>query len=204
MNGTRGQARCPTCLFYREGGFFIVSAIGEVISILCLAFALGMDAFSVGLGIGMQEIRLKRIFLIGLVVGLFHIFMPFIGLFLGSFLSKQMEGIAIIASGLLLCAIGFQMIIHTFMKKDSQILAPVGFGLMIFAFTVSLDSFSIGISLGLSGVATLFAIIMFGLFSTVLTWLALLIGRRTHHLLGAYSEFLGGSILFGFGLHVLC
>ncbi|GAE92517.1 hypothetical protein JCM21714_1523 [Gracilibacillus boraciitolerans JCM 21714] len=180
-----------------------MSAIGEVISILCLAFALGMDAFSVGLGIGMQEIRLKRILLIGFIVGIFHVFMPFIGLFLGKFLSSQMEGVAIIGSGLLLCAIGFQMVFNTFLKQDNQLLAPVGIGLIMFAFTVSLDSFSIGISLGLSGVATAFAIIMFGLFSMVLTWIALLIGRRTHHLLGAYSEILGGSILFGFGLHVL-
>lgn len=184
-------------------GAFSVSAIGEVISILCLAFALGMDAFSVGLGIGMQEIRLKRILLIGFIVGIFHVFMPFIGLFLGKFLSSQMEGVAIIGSGLLLCAIGFQMVFNTFLKQDNQLLAPVGIGLIMFAFTVSLDSFSIGISLGLSGVATAFAIIMFGLFSMVLTWIALLIGRRTHHLLGAYSEILGGSILFGFGLHVL-
>ncbi|ENH97982.1 hypothetical protein J416_02696 [Gracilibacillus halophilus YIM-C55.5] len=36
-----------------------------------------------------------------------------------------------------------------------------------------------------------------------LTWLALLIGRRTHHLLGVYSEVIGGSILFGFGLYIL-
>ncbi|WP_018930793.1 manganese efflux pump MntP family protein [Gracilibacillus lacisalsi] len=181
----------------------MVTSIMEVISIICMAFALGMDAFSVGLGVGMQEIRLKRIFLIGLVVGIFHMIMPFIGLLLGSILSNKIEGIAILAAGLLLCAIGFQMMFQTFWQKDTQILAPVGFGLIMFAFSVSLDSFSIGLSLGLSGVATVFAIIMFGLFSTVLTWCALLIGRRTHHLLGTYSELVGGAILFAFGLHVL-
>ncbi|WP_163580470.1 manganese efflux pump MntP family protein [Gracilibacillus saliphilus] len=181
----------------------MVTSIMEIISIICMAFALGMDAFSVGLGMGMQEIRLKRIFLIGLVVGIFHMIMPFIGLLLGSILSDKIEGIAILAAGLLLCAIGFQMMFQTFWQKDTQILAPVGFGLIMFAFSVSLDSFSIGLSLGLSGVATVFAITMFGLFSTVLTWCALLIGRRTHHLLGTYSELLGGAILFAFGLHVL-
>lgn len=199
--GDRGLVR--PVLFEGEGGFFMVASIGEVVSIICMAFALGMDAFSVGLGIGMQAIRLKRICLIGLVVGIFHMIMPFIGLLLGSILSNKIEGIAILAAGLLLCAIGCQMILQTFWQKDTQILAPVGFGLIMFAFSVSLDSFSIGLSLGLSGVATVFAILMFGLFSTVLTWLALLIGRRTNHLLGTYSELLGGVILFGFGLHVL-
>ncbi|PWU66998.1 manganese efflux pump MntP [Gracilibacillus dipsosauri] len=188
-----------------EGGTLIVTIlpVGEVLSIIFMAFALGMDAFSVGLAIGMQEIRLKRIFTIGLTVGIFHIVMPFIGLLLGTMISTQIEGIAILAAGLLLCGIGFQMVLQTFQKRESNILAPSGLGLFVFAFTVSLDSFSVGLSLGLSGLATALAITLFGIFSTVLTWTALLIGRRTHHLLGTYSEILGGSILFGFGLHIL-
>ncbi|SES28045.1 Putative Mn2+ efflux pump MntP [Gracilibacillus ureilyticus] len=177
--------------------------LGDFFSIVFMAFALGMDAFSVGLGIGMQAIRLKRIFIIGLTVGIFHIVMPFIGLILGTLISNKIEGIAILGAGLLLCGIGFQMILQTIQKKESPLLAPAGFGLFVFALTVSLDSFSVGLSLGLSGLATVLAICLFGLFSTLLTWTALLIGRRTHHLLGTYSELLGGSILFGFGLHIL-
>ena len=168
-----------------------------------MAFALSMDAFSIGLAIGMQEIRLKRILFIGFVVGIFHVFMPLAGLLLGALLSNQIEEIAMLAAGLLLCAIGLQMILQTFLKKETQVLAPVGFGLIIFAFSVSLDSFSIGLSLGLSGIATLFAIVLFGLFSMVFTWLAFLISRRTHHLLGVYSEIIGGIILIYFGLRML-
>lgn len=178
--------------------------LGEFISILMMAFALSMDAFSIGLGIGMQAIRLKRIALIGLTVGIFHIFMPFIGILLGAYISVKIEGIAMVGAGLLLIGIGIQMIIHTLHQKDSQLLlAPVGFGLFVFAFTVSLDSFSIGLSLGMSGIATVLAISLFGIFSTVFTWTALLIARKTHHLLGTYSEVIGGIILCGLGLLVL-
>ncbi|WP_066188110.1 MULTISPECIES: manganese efflux pump MntP [Gracilibacillus] len=180
------------------GGFYV----GELLSISCIALALSMDAFSVGLAIGMQEIRLKRIAYIGFIVGLFHVMMPFAGLSLGSILSDKIEGIAHLAAGLLLCAIGLQMILQTCLKRETPMLAPAGLGLLIFAFTVSLDSFSIGLSLGLSGVVTLLALLLFGLFSMVFTWLALLIGRRAHHLLGAYSEVAGGVILFFFGLQV--
>lgn len=106
-----------------EGGTLIVTIlpVGEVLSIIFMAFALGMDAFSVGLAIGMQEIRLKRIFTIGLTVGIFHIVMPFIGLLLGTMISTQIEGIAILAAGLLLCGIGFQMVLQTFQKKGKVI-----------------------------------------------------------------------------------
>ncbi|WP_204669186.1 manganese efflux pump MntP [Gracilibacillus alcaliphilus] len=167
-----------------------------------MAFALSMDAFSVGLAIGMQEIRLKRIAFIGFVVGIFHVLMPFAGLLLGALLSDRIEEIALLAAGLLLCAIGLQMILQTFLQKKTPVLAPVGLGLLVFAFSVSLDSFSIGLSLGLSGIATVFAILLFGLFSMVFTWIALMISRRAHRLLGTYSEVIGGIILIFFGLQM--
>lgn len=175
--------------------------VGEMITLLLMAIALGMDAFSVGLAVGMQDIRLKRILWIGMVVGFFHMLMPFIGLSLGSLLSGKIENIAGLAAGSLLCAIGIQMIIQSFIKKETSIINPVGIGLLVFAFSVSLDSFSIGISLGLSGVATILAIFMFGAVSTFLTWIALLIGRRAHHLLGKYSEIFGGLVLIYFGIN---
>ncbi|ENH97983.1 hypothetical protein J416_02701 [Gracilibacillus halophilus YIM-C55.5] len=131
-----------------------IQHVGGVFSILCMAIALGMDAFSVGLGMGMQALRLKRMFIIGITVGLFHVLMPFLGLVLGAFISHRLEGIAILAAGLLLCAIGVQMMLQTFQEKSSDILNPVGIGLFLFALSVSLDSFSVGLSLGLSGVAT--------------------------------------------------
>ena len=36
--------------------------IGELITLSIMAFALGMDAFSVGLGMGMVKLRKKQIF----------------------------------------------------------------------------------------------------------------------------------------------
>src|SRR5699024_10552885 len=108
-----------------------------MISLLFMAFALGMDAFSVGLAVGMQKIRLKRILWIGIVVGFFHMVMPLIGLFLGNFLSNKIESIAGLIAGLLLCAIGFQMMYHSFLKQEKSVLTPVGFGLIMFAFSVS-------------------------------------------------------------------
>ena len=168
-----------------------------------MALALGMDAFSVGLALGLQPLRFKRIALIGMTVGIFHVLMPFIGIILGSFISKQLEGIAIVLAGILLCGIGAQMIFQTFQQKTKQILAPTGFGLVLFAISVSLDSFPVGLSLGLSGAVAFFILIIFAIVTCCLTWVALLVGRRANHLLGAYSEVIGGSILFGFGLLIL-
>ncbi|MDR6120978.1 putative Mn2+ efflux pump MntP [Bacillus sp. SLBN-46] len=54
--------------------------VGELLTLVIMAFALGMDAFSVGLGMGMYKLRLRKIFEIGITIGIFHVWMPLVGL----------------------------------------------------------------------------------------------------------------------------
>jgi manganese efflux pump family protein len=178
--------------------------IGEFITLCMMAFALGMDAFSVGLGMGLVRLRLRQIFYIGLTIGMFHIVMPLFGLWLGRFLSQQFGAIASYIGGLLLLILGVQMIVSSFKKNDEPFISPIGIGLLFFALSVSLDSFSVGLSLGIYGARTVLTIMLFGLFSMLLTWGGLLLGRRFQQWLGVYSEVLGGSILFAFGMKLLC
>lgn len=179
------------------------SHVGEFVSLCFMAVALGMDSFSVSLGMGMQELRLKRIAIIGITFGLFHMIMPFIGMSLGKIISIQFGHFAIIAGGLLLIAIGIQMIFTGFNYNVKTGINPVGIGLLLLAFIISLDAFSVGLSLGMSGVKTAIALLLFGCSSTVLTWTGMLLGRRVHGLLGVYSEILGGSILCSFGMYFI-
>lgn len=168
-----------------------------------MAFALGMDAFSVGLGMGMTRIRLKQIALIGLTVGLFHIWMPLVGIITGRFLSDTFGQIASYAGGILLVVLGLQMFWASFQSEEKSSIKPVGMGLLLFATSVSLDSFSVGLTLGIYGAKTIVAVLCFGIAATVLTWLGLLLGKKIQGLLGQYSEALGGSILFVFGIRLL-
>jgi manganese efflux pump family protein len=176
---------------------------GELITLLLMAFALGMDAFSVGLGMGMFKLRLKQIVLIGVTVGVFHIWMPMLGIIAGRFLSGQFGTYAAYAGGILLLILGLQMFVSGLRGDGGSVLAPVGMGLFIFALSVSLDSFSVGLTLGIYGAKTAVAIACFGFAATILTWLGLLLGRKVQGFLGIYSEVLGGSILFAFGLKLL-
>jgi manganese efflux pump family protein len=179
------------------------SIAGEFITLMLMAFALGMDAFSVGLGMGMFTLRVKQIFIIGVTVGIFHIWMPLLGMAAGRFISGQFGTFAIYAGGILLVLLGIQMFLSGIRGGEGVKLAPVGFGLLIFALSVSLDSFSVGLTLGIYGSRTVMAVACFGLAATLLTWLGLLIGRKVQGLLGVYSEVLGGSILCAFGLKLL-
>ena len=175
----------------------------ESLTLIIMAFALGMDAFSIGLGMGMYKLRLRKIFNIGIMIGLFHVWMPLLGLLAGKFLSEKFGIFATIIGGLLLMVLGVQMIWASMKKGDEKALTPVGFGLLLFALSVSLDSFSVGLSLGIYGAKTVMVIVCFGVVATVQTWAGLLLGRKVQGWLGNYSEALGGIILLAFGLKLL-
>lgn len=177
--------------------------LGELVTLILMSFALGMDAFSVGLGMGMFKLRLRQIATIGITVGLFHIWMPLVGIIAGRILSDQFGKVTAYAGAGLLLFLGLQMLLTGLRGKEEVVVAPFGTGLLLFALSVSLDSFSVGLSLGIMGAKTVITIICFGAVAVVLTWAGLLLGRKVQRWLGVYSQVLGGSILFAFGLKVI-
>ncbi len=177
--------------------------IPEIVTLSIMAFAVGMDAFSVSLGLGIYKLRLRQIFYIGLTIGLFHMLMPLIGIFTGHLLSGTFGKITDFIGGALLVFIGLQMLSSSFSKEEGTIITPAGWGSLLFGLVVSLDSFSAGLSLGMFGVRVIAAVICFGAVSTLLTWCGLLLGRKVQHLIGAYGELLGGSILIAFGIKLI-
>ncbi|MCM3586866.1 manganese efflux pump [Mesobacillus maritimus] len=177
--------------------------LGELVTLLLMAFALGMDAFSVGLGMGMFRLTMRQIMKIGIMIGIFHVWMPLVGMIAGRYLSEQFGSLASYLGGGLLILLGVQMIYSSLKTEEESLIAPVGKGLIFFAFGVSLDSFSAGLSLGIYGAKTLLVLISFGVAATALTWAGLMLGRRVQGWLGHYSEALGGGILLAFGLKLL-
>ena len=177
--------------------------IGELTTLVIMAFALGMDAFSIGLGMGMYKLRLRKIFSIGITIGLFHVWMPLVGVIAGKFLSEKFGAFASFIGGSLLIVLGFQMIWSTMKKSEEKAITPIGFGLVLFAISVSLDSFSVGLTLGIFGAKILMVVLCFGIVATVLTWVGLLLGRTLQAWIGTYSEALGGAILLAFGFKLL-
>lgn len=111
--------------------------------------------------------------------------------------------LAVYIGGALLFVLGVQMLMASFKQSEERFMSPAGPGLLLFAIGVSLDSFSVGLSLGIYGSHPLLTITLFGLFSMMLTWLGLLVGKQVQSWLGTYSEALGGIILIVFGLKLL-
>ena len=120
-----------------------------------------------------------------------------------SFLSEKYGDIAHFAGAILLIGLGFYIVYSTILQNEETRTAPIGISLFVFAFGVSIDSFSVGLSLGIYGAQTIITILLFGFVSMLLAWIGLLIGRHAKDMLGTYGEIVGGIILVGFGLYIL-
>ena len=81
------------------------------------------------------------------------------------------------------------------LENEETRTAPIGISLFVFAFGVSIDSFSVGLSLGIYGAQTVITILLFGFISMLLAWTGLFIGRHAKGMLGTYGEIVGGIIL---------
>lgn len=179
------------------------SQFEQLIPLLMMAVALSMDAFSVSLGMGTVALRKRQIFHIGIVIGIFHVIMPLIGIGLGQYLANQIGTISSFIGGLLLLFIGLQIFFSSFTDEKTQKIMPIGIGLYMFAFGVSVDSLTVGLGLGMFGTKVILTLLLFGTFSCFFTWLGLWIGRKTHMKFGSWTSILGGSILVAFSLILL-
>ncbi|MGO4376081.1 manganese efflux pump, partial [Paenibacillus sp. MCAF20] len=73
-------------------------------------------------------------------------------------------------------------------------------GLLVFALSVSIDSFSVGITLGMFAADIWLTVLLFGIFGGLMSIMGLSLGRKVSADLGEYGEALGGAILFVFGI----
>ncbi|WP_123042316.1 manganese efflux pump MntP family protein [Cohnella candidum] len=177
------------------------ASAGHLIAILLMAIALGMDAFSLGIGIGMKGVRLLDVLKLSSVIALFHILMPLGGMVTGQYVSSLLGGVATSAAGALLLLLGGHMVYSSLRGEQVESIDHrTGWGLIVFSLSVSIDSFSVGVSLGMFSGHLLFTVLMFGLFGGLMSVLGLLLGRKVGRSLGGYGEAFGGVILFAFGL----
>ncbi|PYI51121.1 manganese efflux pump MntP family protein [Paenibacillus flagellatus] len=177
---------------------------GQWITIVVMAIALGMDAFSLGIGIGLRGIRLLDVLKVSFVIGLFHVLMPLMGMFMGQYVGALLGNVATLTGGALLVLLGGHMIFSSFKGPEMRSFDHrTLWGLLFFALSVSIDSMSVGVSLGLFATDLAFTVLMFGAFGGAMSVAGLLLGRRAGHWVGEYGEALGGIILLAFGIRFL-
>jgi len=179
----------------------VSAATGQALTILVMAIALGMDAFSLGIGIGLKGVRLLDVLKLSSLIAVFHVLMPLGGMFTGQYVGELLGGIATTAAGALLLLLGGHMVYSSLRGEAvDSINHRTLWGMLVFALSVSIDSFSVGVSLGMFSSHVWMTVLMFGFFGGLMSVLGLMLGRRASRSLGGYGEAFGGVILFGFGL----
>lgn len=166
--------------------------------IFLIGLSLSMDAFSLSLAYGTNQINKKS--KLSIMVGLFHFIMPLIGSFIGSLILSIIKIKPNIIVSIILSFIGISMII----KKEEQI-SPIKtiIELILFSFAVSLDSFSVGI--GLKGITNNIVIssVIFSITAGTITYLGLLLGNKISKKIGFISQIIGGIFLILIGVMYL-
>ncbi|MDA8353752.1 MAG: manganese efflux pump [Firmicutes bacterium] len=178
---------------------------GQLFTLLMISVALGMDAFSLGIGVGMKGLGIPNILKISGTIGLFHFLMPLVGISMGQYLGQLVENIAVITGGGLLCALGVNMIWQAFRSgagDDSFNIATTS-GVMLFSLSVSLDSLSAGFSLGLFEADRILTVLLFGCVGGLMACFGMWLGRHVGGWVGDYGEVVGGMILITLGLRFL-
>lgn len=173
----------------------------ENLTIILIALSISADAFSLALAYGLINIRKKQIY-ISLLVGLFHFIMPLTGVFLGDFLLNKISiNPKYIISGIFIFLI-LQMI-KSFSEEKEKFDLNL-YNILLFAFFVSIDSFSVGLGLNYITQAPVKACIIFSLFSMTLTYLGFSIGKFISAKIGEISKIVGVSLLAFLVVYYLC
>ena len=170
----------------------------EIVSILLIGISLSMDTFSLSLTLGtVSENKLIKI--LPLFVGIFHFFMPILGNFIGITLINLLNLASNIILGTVLIVLGINLAIHYFKDETAEINLNI-IGILIFAISVSIDSFSVG--LGINDITNNYYIasIIFALCSAAFTYLGIIIGKYSSKLIGKYAIILGIFLLLILGI----
>lgn len=185
-------------------------------TVFIVSIALGIDAFSVAIGIGLGGAKAGQMLKIAATITVFHIFMPLLGLYLGFYLGRLTGPLAGIIGAVVLMAIGLSVIWKSLKelgyfgaasigkrKEPSILAADTWASLLLLGGSVSLDALSVGFGLGTLQVDLWLTVITMGLIAGLMTLTGLLCGRILNRTFGQWAEISGGIILLLVGLKLL-
>ena len=165
-----------------------------------VGISLSMDTFSLSLCYGTLNLSNKKTILLSIIVGIFHFFMPLFGLTIGNLIINNLviDGKYLIL--LIFSVLGVDMILEAFKEKEKTLLTTF-LGILLFAFSVSIDSFSTGIGLNLMTDNILGSLIIFTLTSSIFTYFGVKLGKVLNTKFGKISNIIGGIVLIFLGIY---
>lgn len=177
-----------------------------IISLLFLAAALAMDAFSVAVtdGLVVNDFKIKDAVKVGLFFGAFQFIMPCIGNFIASFAASYVEKFDHWIAFGLLAFLGIRMIVEAVKGEEEVPQNPLKLStLFLMAIATSIDALAAGVSLAAVNAPIIFSSAMIGIVAFVFSFAGMYIGRKFGDILGSKAEIAGGAVLILIGAKTL-
>jgi putative Mn2+ efflux pump MntP len=180
----------------------------NILSIFIIAVALGMDAFSVaiGIGAGSRKLDLRPVFRLSFHFGMFQFLMPIIGWAAGRSIASYIGGYDHWLAFGLLAFVGLKMIKESFATEKEGVMldATRGWTLIILSIATSIDALAVGLSFAFLNIGIYGASSVIGIVCFVMTAAGMFFGHRLGRLFGKRAEIAGGLVLIAIGVKILC
>jgi len=176
-------------------------------TIFFIAVALGIDAFSVAIGIGAANdkktwaptLRLAAAF------GLFQFVMPIIGWLAGQTIVEIISSFDHWIAFALLVLVGGKMIWEGFEKEsdDEKADQTRGWPLLLLSIATSIDALAVGFSFSILKNPILLPAAIIGVICFIMTIVGMSFGRVLAKIFGKKVEIFGGLVLIAIGVKIL-
>lgn len=193
----------------------------QYITIILVAVVLGLDAFSLSMGMGLKGVTRSFELKFSSTVGVLHIIMPLIGLSLGLAAGRLLGIWAGRVGALILAYIGLDLLLkgykqlrpRTYQFSDRKAImasmegeqqtASDWWSILVLAVSVSIDALTVGFGLGTLRVPILLTVVIMGVTAAAMTMAGFWGGRIFSRLAGSYAQIAGGLILLALAVKLV-
>jgi putative Mn2+ efflux pump MntP len=179
----------------------------DLITIFILAIGLGVDAFSVAIGIGAANTKKSWAPVLRLAgaFGLFQFAMPLAGWLAGLTVVNIIGGLDHWIAFALLTYVGGKMIREGFEKESDEEKADQtrGLPLLMLSIATSIDALAVGFSFSILQMPILFPAVIIGIVCFLMTSIGMIFGKVLARIFGKKIEILGGIVLIAIGVKIL-
>lgn len=185
----------------------------QPMEIAAAAVGLGVDAFSVCLGIGTRWHGPRQKFRMSFHMGLFQFLMPVAGYYASHSVASLVESAAHWIAFALLSGIGGKMLYEAIRAHPGAVAEAEahvrdrdptrGWSMVALSLATSLDALAVGFAVGLAHKRIWAGAAVIGVVAGSMALAGIVIGRRAGQRLGRRAEVLGGAILIALGVWML-
>jgi putative Mn2+ efflux pump MntP len=179
----------------------------NLITIFLVAVGLGVDAFSVAIGIGATNKKRSwaPVLRLSAAFGLFQFVMPLAGWLAGLTVVNFIGGFDHWIAFALLTYVGGKMICEGFEKESDGEKADQthGWPLLLLSVATSIDALAVGFSFSILKVPILFPAAIIGIVCFLMTTVGMVFGKVLAEIFGKKVGIFGGVVLIAIGVKIL-